>query len=228
MINCWQMLYRLIYRECLLSYRKRFELFNPLLFFMVIVSLFPLATTIDPKILALIGPGIIWTAALLATLLSLSALFYEDYIDGSIIHLMQSPQPLALLVFAKTIAHWLLFGVPLIMISPVLALLYHLDTSVIADLIVSLLLGTPFLCLVGAIGAALTVGLRNNGILLGLLVMPLYIPCLIFGASIGLIAENHQSIVGLIAILGALLILAILFAPIATAFSLRVGVNYER
>jgi len=172
--------------------------------------------------LASIGPGIIWVAALLATLLSLDSLFRSDHEDGSLEQILLMPQPLSVLVLGKIAAHWLATGLPLLLMAPVLGVLLHLETSTLGVLVASLALGTPVLSLVGAIGMALVVGLRRGGMLLSLLVLPLYVPVLIFGA--GAVAQTQMGLpyAGQLALLGALLALALSLAPWACAAALRV------
>lgn len=219
--------WKMLQRECLLCFRNRVELLNPLLFFIVVATLFPLATTPNTHYLQLIGPGVIWVAALLATLLSLPKLFRDDYQDGSLEQLILSPQPLSLLVFVKVMAHWLLFSVPLIVIAPLLAMMFHIQPAGIGVLMITLLLGTPVLSLMGAIIAALTVGLRNGGLMLALILLPLYVPVLIFATAAVIAADSHLAITGQLAILGALLAMTVTLAPAAIAFSLRLGVAYD-
>ena len=218
----------IIRRECLLSFRKSSECFKPLLFFVVVATLFPLATSPDPELLTLMGPAVIWVAALLAVLLSLNRLFQEDHMDGTLEQLILSPFPLSLLIFAKVIAYWFMMGLPVIIIAPVIAMMFHLSAYAIVVLIASLLIGTPILYLIGAIGSAVTVGLRNSGLLLTLLLLPLYVPTLIFGSAAVSAAVLHQSVAPHLALLGAILALSITLAPVATAFSLRVGIEYDR
>jgi heme exporter protein B len=210
-------------RELLVSFRHYHEVLNSLLFFILVCSLFPLAITPDPSILVAIGPGIIWVAALLASLLSLNRLFRTDYLDGSLEQLLLSPYPLHGLVLAKIAAHWLLTGLPLVIIAPLFALLLHLPNEVIKPLLISLLLGTPLLSLIGAFGSALTVTLRNAGLLLALLIFPLYIPVLIFGAG-----SLTGVLVGLgylaqLTWLAALLVAGITLLPFAIAAALRIS-----
>ena len=212
-------------RDLLLAYRHRTQIIQPLLFFIMVVSLFPLAINPDPKLLKTIGPGIIWVAALLATLLSLEHLFRSDYEDGSLELLLLSPYSLTGLITAKIAAHWLITGLPLVIISPLLGILLHLPGPAIFILMISLLLGTPVLSLIGAIGAALTTGLRQGGILLAMVVLPLYIPILIFGTGATLDAMLGVRIAGELAILGAVIILAMTLGPLATASALRIAVN---
>jgi len=212
----------LLIRDLRLAFRSRHELANPLIFFVLVVSLFPLAVTPKPELLREMAPGVIWVAALLATLLSLDGLFKQDYDDGSLDQLMLSPNPLMLLVFAKVFAHWLLTGLPLVLISPLLGMLMHVRAEAIPALMATLLLGTPVLSLVGAIGVSLTVAVNRGGVLLSLIVLPLYIPILIFGANAIDVASDGLSIRGQLYFLGAVLVFAISLAPLATAAALRI------
>ena len=212
----------LLIRDLRLAFRSRHELANPLIFFVLVVSLFPLAVTPRPELLREMAPGVIWVAALLATLLSLDSLFKQDYDDGSLDQLMLSPNPLMLLVFAKVFAHWLLTGLPLVIISPLLGMLMHVSSEALPALMITLLLGTPVLSLVGAIGVSLTVAVNRGGVLLSLIVLPLYIPILIFGANAIDVASDGLSIRGQLYFLGAVLVLAISLAPLATAIALRI------
>jgi len=217
---------QLIKRDFRLAVRAPQELINPLIFFLIVVSLFPLAISPNPKTLQLIGPGVIWVAALLATLLSLDRLFLSDYQDGSLEQLLLSPHPLTVLVSVKVLTHWLLTGLPLIILSPLLGMMLGMPSSAIVALMLSLLIGTPLLSFVGAIGSALTVGLRGGGVLLTLLVLPLYIPVLIFGSSAVVAAMSGLPYVGHLASLGAFLAMAVTLAPLATAAALRICVSY--
>jgi heme exporter protein B len=195
------------------------------LFFVLIASLFPLAIGPAPNILVRIAPGVIWVTALLAVLLSLERLFLADFEDGSLELLALAPTPLSVLVLAKCLAHWLTTGLPVVVAAPVIALLYGLDASAFLPLVGAMLLGTPSLSLVGAIGAALTLGARRGGVLVPLLVLPLYIPVLILGAMavqadlVGQPAAPH------LLLLGALLLLALPLAPLAAAAALRQAVE---
>jgi len=212
----------LLIRDLRLAFRSRHELANPLIFFVLIVSLFPLAVTPKPDLLREMAPGVIWVAALLATLLSLDSLFKQDYDDGSLDQLMLSPNPLMLLVFAKVLAHWLLTGLPLVLISPLLGMFMHLPGDAMFALMATLLLGTPVLSLVGAIGVSLTVAVNRGGVLLSLIVLPLYIPILIFGANAIDVASDGLSIKGQLFFLGAVMVFAISLAPLAIAAALRI------
>lgn len=215
----------LLRRDLLLAFRHRSELVNPLLFFLIVVSLFPLSLEPDPKILATIGAGVIWVAALLATMLSLDAMFRPDFEDGSLEQLVLSPYPATVLVLVKVLAHWLVTGLPLILMSPLLALLMNLPDEALPALLATLLVGTPVLSLIGAIGVALTVALRRSGVLLSLLVLPLYIPVLIFGASAVGSAAIGLPIAGPVMFIGALLVLALTLAPFAIASALRISLE---
>jgi heme exporter protein B len=215
----------LLRRDLRLAVRKRNELLNPILFFVIVVSLFPLGVGPGPKILAEIAPGVIWVAALLATLFSMERLFRSDFEDGALEQLLLSPHALSLLVLAKVLAHWLVTGLPLILVSPLLGLLLHLPSQGIAALPLTLLLGTPALSLIGAIGVGLTVGLRRGGVLLTLLVLPLYVPVLIFGTSAVAATTAGLPIAGQLALLGAMLALALTLAPFATAAGLRISAD---
>ncbi|MEA3411342.1 MAG: heme exporter protein CcmB [Pseudomonadota bacterium] len=215
----------LLRRDLLLAFRRRSEIANPLIFFVLITSLFPLGIGADNSMLRAIGPGVIWVAALLASLLSLDGMFRSDFEDGSLEQFMLSAHPVSILVMAKVFAHWLVTGVPLLAVSPLLGVLLVIPAEGIAMLMLTLLLGTPVLSLIGAVGVALTVGLRQGGIILSLLVLPLYVPVLIFatnavGTTIAGIPVTAQ-----IYILSAMLVLAVSLAPLATAASLRVSLS---
>lgn len=207
------------------AFRRQSDILNPVWFFIIVVTLFPLGIGTDPVLLARIAPGIIWVAALLAALLSFERLFKDDFIDGSLEQLMLMPHPLAWLVSAKVFAHWLLTGLPILFVSPLLAVFLAMETSTYFALLLTLLIGTPILSLLGAIGVALTVGLRKGGILLSLIMLPLSIPILIFSTMAIDAAAYGQSYLGLLALLGAMLIASITLAPFAIAASLRVSVS---
>lgn len=212
-------------RDLLLAFRHRGELANPLLFFLMIVTLFPLGVSPEPDVLRKIAPGVIWIAALLAALFSLENLFRTDFEDGALEQMLLSAQPLPLLVLAKVLAHWLVSGVPMLLLAPLLGLLLTLPPAAIAALELTLLIGTPLLSLIGAIGVALTVGLRRGGVLLTLLVMPLYIPVLIFATNAVTAAAAGLPIAGQLYFLAALLVLALTLAPLAIAAALRISVS---
>ena len=215
----------IIKRELKIAFRKKAEILNPLWFFLIVLTLFPLVIGPDPKLLAKIAPGIAWVAALLSALLSFERLFRDDFIDGSLEQLMLTAQPLVVVCLAKVLAHWLLTGLPLILLSPIGALLLSLEIKIWWALVFTLLLGTPILSCIGAIGVALTVGLRKGGVLLSLLIVPLFIPVLIFAAAVLDAATLNLSYNGQLAILGAMLVAAITLAPFAVAAALRVSLD---
>lgn len=211
-------------RDLTLAYRHRGELANPLLFFVIVVSLFPLGVGPGPEVLSTIAPGIIWVAALLAAMLALDGMFRSDFADGSLEQIALSHQPLSVLILAKVIAHWLITGLPLIIIAPLLGVLLFLPETAMLALVASLALGTPVLSLIGAIGMGLTVGLKRGGVLLSLLVLPLYVPVLILGAvavndaAAGLIVTGHLKW------LAVLMVASITFSPLATAAAVRISI----
>jgi heme exporter protein B len=208
-------------RDLLLAFRRRSEYANPLLFFVVAVSLFPLALGPEPARLVSVAPGVVWVMALLTVLLSLDTMFRGDLEDGNLEQLLLSPHPAALLVAAKVAAHWLVSGMPLVVVAPLLGLLLHLPAEALGPLALSLLLGTPVLSLVGSIGVALTVALRRGGLLMPLLVLPLYVPVLVFGVGAVQAALAGLTLLPHLYMLAALLSLALSLAPFATAAALR-------
>ncbi|HRE17278.1 MAG TPA: heme exporter protein CcmB [Rhodocyclaceae bacterium] len=215
----------IVRRDLQLALRRPADLASALFFFIIVVSLFPLGIGPEPVLLKKLAPGILWVAALLATMLSLPRLFADDYHDGTLEQLALAPYPLGLAVTGKVIAHWLVSGLPLALLAPVLGLQFDLDGEALGVLTLALLIGTPALSGIGAIGAALTLGLRGGGVLLSLLVLPLYIPTLIFGAGAveatvaGLVAEGHFSL------LAALSLAALGFAPWAAAAALKIALE---
>ncbi|MDO6497541.1 heme exporter protein CcmB [Photobacterium swingsii] len=216
---------QVIRRELLIAFRRQADVFNPLWFFIIVITLFPLGIGPEPNLLARIAPGIVWVAALLAALLSLERLFRDDYADGSLEQMMLMPTPLPVLALAKMLAHWLLTGVPLLIISPLLAILLSLDWATWKAVVLTLLIGTPTLSFLGAIGVALTVGLRKGGVLLSLLILPLYIPVLIFATSAIDAASLGMPYNGQLALMGAMLVASATLSPFAVAASLRISVN---
>ena len=217
--------WNIIKRELQIAMRKQAEILNPLWFFLIVITLFPLVIGPDPKLLSRIAPGVAWVAALLSALLSFERLFRDDYIDGSLEQLMLTSQPLVLTALAKVLAHWLLTGLPLILLSPIAALLLSLEISIWWALVLTLLLGTLVLSCLGAIGVALTVGLRKGGVLLSLLVVPLFIPVLIFSASVLDAAGLNLPYSGQLAILGAILAGVMTLSPFAIATALRISLD---
>ncbi len=212
-------------RDLLIAARHKSELANPLVFFLIAITLIPLGVSPEKSVLALLAPGILWVMALLATLLSLDGLFRSDYEDGSLEQMLISPQSLYFTVMAKVLVHWLVSGLPVAILAPVLGLMLSLPAEGYWALFLSLLLGTAAMSLIGAVGAALTVSLRKGGLLLSLIVMPLYIPVLIFGASAVGSAVQGSAIGMQLAVLGAFLALAIVLAPIAAMGALRINAN---
>ncbi|ARU94761.1 heme exporter protein CcmB [Tatumella citrea] len=219
------MLVSIIRRELKIAFRSGSEIINPLWFFLIVITLFPLGIGPETKLLARIAPGIVWVAALLSSLLALERLFRDDFLDGSLEQLVLLPTPLPLTVLGKVIAHWLVTGVPLIILSPLASLLLSLNFQGWFGLAMTLLLGTPVLSFIGAIGVGLTVGLRRGGVLLSLLVLPLVIPVLIFSSAAIDAASQGLSISGYLAILGAMLIASITLAPFATAAAVRISLQ---
>lgn len=217
--------YAVLKRDLRLAVRRRAEIFNPIIFYVLIVSLFPLGLQPDPALLAEIAPGVIWIGALLASLLALDNLFRSDFTDGTLVQIVVSPQPLPLLVLAKVVAHWLLSGLPLLLVAPVLGGMMGMQAWSLMVLIITLALGTPLLSLIGAIGVALTVGLQRGGALLALLVVPLFVPVLIFGAGSVTAAAQGLPVAAAFYFLGALLALAITFAPFAIAAALKASLE---
>lgn len=215
----------LLRRDLTLAYRHRAEFANPLVFFVIVVSLFPLGLSPESSLLQKIAPGVIWVAALLAAMLSLDSIFRSDFDDGALEQIVLSPHPLSAIVMAKVLAHWLVSGVPLLLLAPLLGVLLHLKGEAMTTLIATLALGTPVLSLIGAIGGALTVGLKRGGVLLSLLVLPLYIPVLIFAANAVDSAGSGLPVIGQLYFLGALLVLAITLSPAAIAAALRISLS---
>ena len=212
-------------REWSVAWRNAGQWVNPLLFFVVVVALFPLGVGPNPTTLSTIAPGVLWVSALLAVLLSLGTLFDADHADGTLEQLVLSGQSLPLIVLGKVLVHWLLSGLPLLLVSPLLGLLFNLSLGVIPVLMMSLLLGTLTLSLIGAIGAALTVGVNQAGVLLSLLVLPLSAPVLIFGSAAVSSAASDLGAAGQLLILTALLALALALAPLTAALALRNAVS---
>jgi len=213
----------IVARDLLLAMRRRSDVLTTLFFFVIVVSLFPLGIGPELNTLRLIAPGVFWVAALLASMLALEKLFFVDYQDGSLEQMLLAPQPLSILVLGKVLAHWLVTGLPLVLLSPLLGLQYDLSTATITVMMFTLLIGTPALSLIGAIGAALTLGIRGGGVLVSLLVLPLYIPVLIFGAGAVEAEASGLGGSGHLSMLGAILLLSALAAPLATAAALRIS-----
>jgi heme exporter protein B len=221
----WGVFVAVLRRDTLLAFRRRSDVLSTLFFFIMVASLFPLGVGPERELLRTMAPGILWVAALLAATLSLGRLFALDHADGPLEQLLLSPEPLSVIVAAKVLAHWLVSGVPLVLLAPLLALQFDLPLDAIGVLASSLLLGTPVLSLIGGIGAALTLGLRGGGVLVALLVLPLYIPVLIFGSgAVGAQASGLGSTAHL-QLLAGVLAASLALAPWATAAALRVSVD---
>lgn len=215
----------LLRRDLMLAYRSRGELLNPILFFLLVSVLIPLGVSPEPEVLSLLAPGIIWVMALLATLLSMDGLFRGDFDDGSLEQLVVSPHPLYLLVLAKVLVHWLVTGLPLTLVSPLLGLWMSLPSEGFLPLFLSLLIGTVTLSMIGAIGAGLTVALRKGGVLISLIIIPFYTPVLLFGTVAVTSAIAGLPYTGLIAVLAALMALSMGLAPLATAGALKISID---
>lgn len=215
-----------IRRDLMVSFRNPSDVLNPLVFFVIVITLFPLGIGPSQSVLSDIAPGVIWVAALLATLLSMDLIFRSDYEDGSLEQMAVSSQPLYLIVGGKVISHWLITGLPLTLLSPVLAMMLYVNQSGMVAVVLSLLLGTPVLSLLGSIGAGLTVGLRKGGVLIAILILPLYVPVLILGTAMvetGMVGGDYQ---GHILWLSAILALSLGLAPIATSASVRISLSH--
>jgi heme exporter protein B len=217
--------FAIIQRDLLLAFRRRAEMANPLFFFVLIVTLFPLAVGAQPNLLQTMAPGVIWVSALLAALLSLDSLFRSDFEDGSLEQMLLSPHALSVLVLGKIIAHWLVTGLPLLLVAPLLALFLGLPEQAMGTLWLTLILATPLLSLIGAIGVALTVGLRRGGMILSLLVLPLYVPVLIFASNAVDRAASGLPVGAQLNILLAMLLAALVLVPLPTSAALKMSVN---
>jgi heme exporter protein B len=218
--------WRILTRDLLLAMRRRTDVLTTLFFFVIVVSLFPLGVGTEKQVLRILGPGVVWVAALLASMLALERLFAADYEDGTLEQMLLTAQPLALLVLAKVAAHWLLTGLPLVLIAPLIGMQYHLADTAIGMMMLALLLGTPVLSLIGAIGAALTLGLRGGGILLSLLILPLYIPVLVYGAgAVEVSGVDMADARPYLMLLGAFLLSALVLAPPAASAALRISIE---
>ncbi len=223
--SMWEAVSGVVKRDLLLAMRRRSDAAMSVFFLVIVASLFPLGVGPEPAVLKTIGPGVLWVAALLACLLSLSRVFTADYVDGALEQMVLVPQPLAVLVAGKVFAHWLISGLPVVLLSPLLGLQFGLDGEPLGVLVLSLLLGTPTLSMIGAIGAALVLGVRGSGLLVALLVLPLYVPVLIFGA--GAVTGSMAGVGGEanLSLLGASLVLSLFLAPWATAAAIRIALE---
>lgn len=215
----------IVERDLTLAYRRWSELANPLIFFVIVASLFPLALSPDVSQLRDIGTGVLWVSALLSSLLSVEALFRADAEDGSMEQLVLSPVPMTITVLAKLIAHWIVSALPLVLLAPLIAVSFYLPTSALPTLLAALLLATPTLSVLSAIGAALTVSLKTGGAIVGLLVLPLAAPVLIFGTRVTDLAIHGEATAGPLYLLAAMAVLAVSLGPLATAGALKVGIE---
>jgi heme exporter protein B len=215
----------IVVRDLMLAWRRRADVLSTLFFFVIVTSLFPLGIGPETQLLRSIAPGVVWVAALLASMLSLGRVFQSDEQDGTLEQMLLTPQPLYLVVVGKVFAQWLVSEVPLVLIAPLLGVQFGLGSDTLLILFVSLLIGTPILSLIGSIGAALTLGLRGGGVLIALLILPLYIPILIFGAGAVDASINGVSSHANLYLLGALLVVSLVFAPWATSAALRISLE---
>ena len=212
-------------RDLLVAFKRKNDIVNPFMFFIIVCSLFPIGISPDPERLGEIAAGVLWISALLASLLAMDSLFRNDFEDGSLEQLLISPHPLYFLVLAKNIAHWLISSLPVVIISPVVAYMLSLPSDSYGTLFATLLIGTPVLSLVGSIGVALTVGLGSRGLILAVITLPMSVPVLIAGTLTIQETLNGASLLGYIAILGAMFIGSLTLAPLASATALRISVN---
>ena len=212
-------------RDLLIASRQSNDILNPFMFFLIVTSLFPLAISPDPQQLAAISAGVLWIAALLASLLAMDSMYRSDYEDGSLELLLLSPQPLYFMVLARNLSHWLVSGLPVVLVSPLLAYMLKLPAESYLPLFLSLLLGTPVLSLLGSIAVALTVGLGSRGLILAVISLPMSVPVLTFGTLAAQGPRSGPELLANLAILGAMLMAAVTLAPLASAAALRISVN---
>jgi heme exporter protein B len=215
----------IVKRDLVLAMRRRSEAANPVLFFILVITLFPLGIGAQPHLLQAIAPGVIWVSALLATMLSLDSLFRSDFDDGSLEQILLSPHPTSVLVLGKVAAHWLTTGLPLLIVAPLLAVFLGMPDRSLSILMLTLFLGTPVLSLIGAVGVALTVGLRRGGMILSLLVLPLYVPVLIFASNAVDMASSGLPVQAQVNILISMLLGALVLTPWPTAAALKMSIN---
>ena len=212
-------------RDLLIAYKRKNDLFNPFMFFVLVATLFPIGISPEPEALGEISAGVLWISALLASLLAMDNLFRADFEDGSLKLLMLSPHPLYFLVLAKNVAHWLVSGLPVVLVSPLIAYMLNFPEGAYSTLVLTLLLGTPVLSLLGSIGVALTVGLGSRGLILAVITLPMSVPVLIAGTLTVSQTLEGASLSGYLAIMGAMLVAAFTLAPLASAAALRISVN---
>jgi heme exporter protein B len=224
-LSLLSLLLLVVRRDLVLAMRRRADVLTTLFFFVMVVSLFPLGVGPEMDMLRKMAPGVLWVAALLASMLSLVRLFSADYLDGTLEQMLLAPQSLSVLVLGKMASHWMVSGLPLVLMTPVLGLQFDMSVQAIGVLMLTLFLGTPILSMVGAIGAALTLGLRGGGVLLSLLVLPLCIPVLIFGTGAVQAVTSGLNVSSHLSLMGALLVLALAFTPWVTAQALRISME---
>ena len=224
-LSTFSILYRILARDIKVALRRQSDVMAVFFFFIIAASLFPLGSGADPKLLSAMAPSVLWVTALLSCMLSLSRMFASDYADGTLEQMMLSNQPAVLIVLMKILAHWVLSGLPLVFVAPLIGLQFNLGSTELQILAVSLLMGTLALSLIGSIGAALTLGIRGSGVLIAILVLPLYIPVLVFGAGAVNAVSIGMSPDGALSLLGAVLAMALVFAPLASAAALRIALE---
>ena len=212
-------------RDLLVAYKRKNDIFNPFMFFVIVCSLFPIGISPDPARLGELASGVLWISALLASLLAMDSLYRNDFEDGSLEQLLISPHPLYFLVLAKNVAHWLVSGLPVVIVSPLVAYMLSLPDDAYGVMFFTLLLGTPILSLLGSIGVALTVGLGSRGLILAVITLPMSVPVLIAGTLTIQEALNGASLAGYLAVLGAMFVGSLTLAPLASAAALRISVN---
>lgn len=224
-VNAFGILFRVFQRDIKVAWRRRSDIASVFFFFIIAASLFPLGLGADPKLLHLIAPSVLWVCALLSCMLSLPRMFAADYADGTLEQLAISNQPALLMILMKILAHWVLSGLPLVLVAPLIGLQFDLNINELQILALSLLLGTPTLSLIGSIGGALTLGVRGGGVLIALLVLPLYIPVLVFGSGAVNAVSIGMSASGGLSLLGAMLALSLVFAPLAASMAIRIAIE---
>lgn len=224
-LSTFSILYRILARDIKVALRRQSDVMAVFFFFIIAASLFPLGSGADPKLLSTMAPSVLWVTALLSCMLSLSRMFASDYADGTLEQMMLSNQPAVLIVLMKILAHWMLSGLPLVLVAPLIGLQFNLGSAELQILAVSLLMGTLALSLIGSIGAALTLGIRGSGVLIAILVLPLYIPVLVFGAGAVNAVSIGMSPNGALSLLGAVLAMTLVFAPLASAAALRIALE---
>ena len=224
-LSTFSVLYRIFVRDIQVALRRQSDVAAVFFFFIIAASLFPLGAGSDPKLLSAMAPSVLWVTALLSCMLSLSRMYASDYADGTLEQIMLSNQPMVLIALMKILAHWVLSGLPLVFVAPLIGLQFNLGGAQLQVLAISLFLGTLALSLIGSIGAALTLGIRGTGVLIALLVLPLYIPVLVFGAGAVNAVAIGMSPNGALSLLGAVLAMALVFAPLASAAALRIALE---